>query len=612
MKQFILLFFFLSAQQLSAQHEFDNWFFGSNAGVSFVSGSPVNVTGGMITTNEGCSSMSDGAGNLLFYTDGQTVYDNTHTAMPNGTGLLGDWSSTQSALIVNDPGNSNQYYIFTTDGFVGPDGLRYSIVDMTLNGGLGDITSVKNVALLAPCDEKVTGIRNAAGTGFWIVTHAPSNTSNSYYAYPLTSSGVGAPVISSVGPLYGAFDSFIGCMKISPAGTHIARTMYDEYAGEIAEFDVATGVVSNPATYTAPANDVMYGVEFSATGNVLYMMSGDYIPSKLFQFDMLAGTTTAIAATGTVLDVDQSQRSGAIQIASDNKIYVSHSGTTSLGIINDPEVLGAGCNYVQNGHTLLSTTNIGLPNALSGLTPLAPVALFVSPNHICPGTCTDFTNLSQHASSFIWTFTGANPSTSVDVNPTNICYNSPGTYPVSLIATNSIGSDTLTLNNYITVYPYPPPQGIMQSGDTLFANQGSAGYQWFYGGVLIPGATDYFYVATQSGDFNVVCTDANGCEVEAVIFDVIAKVSETDNTEEISLFPNPANGVLEIRIPEGHQGSFEISIYNILGEMVLPVTSFSIGRDQTAKADVSALTAGMYWLQVTVLDKTMRSRFLKN
>src|SRR5690349_13682807 len=190
MKQFLLVAGLLAVQSLSAQHEFDNWYFGQNAGVSFVSGSPVNLSGGQITTNEGCSSMSDGAGNLLFYTDGQNVYDKNHTLMPNGTGLLGNWSSTQSALITADPGNVNQYYIFTTDGFQGPNGLRYSIVDMTLNGGNGDIGTVKNVQLMNFSDEKVTGIRNASGNGFWIVSHGPSNTSNEYYAFPLTAAGI--------------------------------------------------------------------------------------------------------------------------------------------------------------------------------------------------------------------------------------------------------------------------------------------------------------------------------------------------------------------------------------------------------------------------------------
>jgi hypothetical protein len=599
MKQLLLVAGLLAVQSLSAQHEFDNWFFGTNAGVSFVSGVPVNLAGGQLNTLEGCSSISDGAGNLLFYSDGQSVWDKNHTIMPNGLGLLGASSSTQSALIVGDPGNANQYYLFTTDDFLGPDGLRYSIVDMTLNGGNGDIGPVKNVQLLSVCDEKVTAIRNSSSNGFWVVTHGPSNTSNSYYAYPLTASGIGAPVISSVGPLFSTGLSYIGCLKISPAGNYIARAMYDEYAGEIAQFDNATGMVSNPATYNAPAQDVIYGVEFSATGNVLYMMSGDYVPSKLFQFDMTAGSTSAIVATGTVLDDDNTERSGAIQIASDNKIYVSHSASNSLGVINDPDVLGLGCNYVRNGFVLTNMTAIGLPNAISGLTPLPPIAVFSSPNHLCPGTCTDFTDHSQHATSYVWSFPGANPSVSTDPNPTNICYNSPGSYSVSLIVTNSVGSDTLTLNNYITVFPAPPPQGILQNGDTLFANQGAVTYQWFFNGNIISGATSYYYVAPQSGNYSVVAADENACEVEAVINNVIATTNQlTKDSWQLAIYPVPVNDKLNIHSDAFKATSIEVSVYNMLGEVVFQPAIIDVDNNKTAHADISSLAAGMYSVKV--------------
>ena len=92
---------------------------------------------------------------------------------------------------------------------------------------------------------------------------------------------------------------------------------------------------------------------------------------------------------------------------------------------------------------------------------------------ICPGTCTDFTNFSVNASSYQWFFPGANPSVSTDVNPSIICYNIPGVYDVSLIATNGNLTDTMLLSNYITVYPFPAAQGITQNGDTLTAIQGA-------------------------------------------------------------------------------------------------------------------------------------------
>ena len=118
------------------QLESNNWYFGSNAGITFSSGAPVALTNGALTTTEGVATISDGSGNLLFYTNGVTVWNRNHLTMTNGTGLFGDGSSTQSAIIVKQPGNTNIYYVFTSDNDAGPNGICYSIVDMNLSLGL--------------------------------------------------------------------------------------------------------------------------------------------------------------------------------------------------------------------------------------------------------------------------------------------------------------------------------------------------------------------------------------------------------------------------------------------------------------------------------------------
>ncbi len=249
-----------------------------------------------------------------------------------------------------------------------------------------------------------------------------------------------------------------------------------------------------------------------------------------------------------------------------------------------------------------------------------PVALFNAPNHICSGTCIDFNNLSMNATSYQWSFAGAIPAVSTDVNPTGICYNTPGTYDVELIASNSNTSDTLFLANFITVYPNPPPQGIIQSGDTLFANQGAGSYQWYYNGVVIPGATDYFYVAPQVGDYNVVATDANGCEVEAAIFDVVAGLtSALSQGEGVNLYPNPVTDKITIHnsqdkgetAPQGVLRTIEISIYNVIGEKVFPVSLQTANRTLPTVLDVSSLNPGLYFLEVITNEKIVRGRFLK-
>ena len=137
---------------------------------------------------------------------------------------------------------------------------------------------------------------------------------------------------------------------------------------------------------------------------------------------------------------------------------------------------------------------------------------------VCPGTCTNFTNLSTNATSYHWTFAGGNPSTSTASDPQNICYNAPGIYSVTLIATNANGSDTLTINNFIRIYPFPPGLGVTVHGDTLFATQGFVHYQWYHNFVPVPGDTLLWHVAIPDGTHSPVATDSNGCEVEAVSF----------------------------------------------------------------------------------------------
>jgi PKD repeat protein len=246
-----------------------------------------------------------------------------------------------------------------------------------------------------------------------------------------------------------------------------------------------------------------------------------------------------------------------------------------------------------------------------------PVALFSAPNHICPGTCTDFTNNSTNATNFQWSFPGGVPFSSTDAAPQGICYNSPGSYSVSLIATNINGSDTLMLNNYVVVYPYPPPQGITQHGDTLFANTGAVSYQWYFNGIIISGATGYYYIASASGNYNVVATDVNGCEVEAVIFDVIASVPLGTGSGPRAIFPNPGRDKITIHIPKaagtqvtsGTAG--EISIYNTIGKVVLAVSLPAAYSTLPIEVDIHTLSCGMYILELSSDGKIFRQKFVK-
>lgn len=354
-----LLLFLLGIFSVSmAQKEADKWFFGSGAALDFTSGSPVVITSPMYTS-EGTAAVSDAAGKLRFFTNGVDVYDSTKTIMSNGTGLMGDISTTQSALIVPNPASSAQYYIFTA-GADGAGDFRYSIVDMTLNGGLGDVmTANKNILLTDSVTEKIAAIRDGAN-GIWIVTHIWGT--NQFYSYHLTTSGLLPPVITSVGTVHNTsvIQNTYGQLKFNNCGTRLACAVGYQDIVELFDFNLTTGVVSNPMTINM--SDNVYGVEFSPSGTYLYATS--YFTScKLAQFDISLATLPLILASKVPLSATDDLY--GLQLGPDGKIYLSRSfGTPFLGVINNPEVSGFGCNYVENGLDL-DPSFFGVNGALS-------------------------------------------------------------------------------------------------------------------------------------------------------------------------------------------------------------------------------------------------------
>jgi hypothetical protein len=228
---------------------------------------------------------------------------------------------------------------------------------------------------------------------------------------------------------------------------------------------------------------------------------------------------------------------------------------------------------------------------------------------VCSGSCINIINNSQSYSTYQWIFEGGNPSTSNDFNPQNICYSEPGFYDITLIATRCGSTDTLIMTNMITVTPLPS-QSIQQSGDTLFSNTGFATYQWYFNDTLIVGATNYFYLATVSGNYTVISIDSNGCQAEDSIFVLVTAVLPLSfhNENAIKSYPNPVSSTLFIAIPASVQ-SATVKIYNIVGEAVKIIQQEI--KDRIISVDVSNLSSGMFLLEVSSAEKVLRSKFVK-
>ncbi|MBI2259442.1 MAG: gliding motility-associated C-terminal domain-containing protein [Flavobacteriia bacterium] len=374
----ILVNFIFLTNIIIAQGESKNWYFGYNAGINFSSGTAIALNNSAMSTDEGSASISDANGNLLFYTDGVTIYDRNHNIMQNGTGLLGSPSSTQSGVIIQKPGYTNLYYIFTTTLIGQMDGLRYSEVDINLNDGLGAVTANKNILLHTPTCEKITGIRHQNNVDIWIVSRDVN--ASQFRSFLITQNGVDpTPVLSNIGLYISENQSLeAGQMKAYLGGKKIATATYSNGVFELFDFDNQTGTLSN-AIELSGTSGAAYGVEFSPDGSKLYgsVATGSFIgyppTENLYQWNLCAGTGSAgdiIASMQVVFSgATTDQGLASMQLAPDGKIYVARyhgvpgSESQFLGVINNPNELGILCNYVDEGFFLGGqTSSMGLPN----------------------------------------------------------------------------------------------------------------------------------------------------------------------------------------------------------------------------------------------------------
>ena len=382
MKKFLIIILFLPLFCFG-QKQGNIWYFGDHAGLDFNSGSPVVINNGQVGLidcspfgtchAEGSAIICDSSGALLFYCDGSTAWNKNHQIMLNGDSLLSTISSTQSSLIVPQPGSSRYFYLFTTDDFFAHNlqyGFRYSIIDICLDNGLGGIINgEKNLLLLDTVTEKLTGVRHANGVDYWIIVH--KFHSDAFHCYRLSSTGIIDTVISHVGsvhPIEGANTwTAVGQLKASPNGQKLALVNGNATPAiaEYFDFDNNTGIVSNVVSIQTNPLWSYYGVSFSPDNSKLYIAC-NLNGNGVYQFDLSAGggNPTAVVASKTL--VAGTYNYLGLQLATDGKIYVARSpfvGNSYLGVISSPNNAGTSCNYVDaaidlNGHA----ASYGFPN----------------------------------------------------------------------------------------------------------------------------------------------------------------------------------------------------------------------------------------------------------
>jgi hypothetical protein len=310
-----------------AQLENANWCFRNYAKVNF---GGVTPTVGLSSCGSGnifsgsSASVSNNAGQLLFYTDGVRVYDKNNVLMPNGNNIGGysyyGGGAFQGTVIVQKPNSSRYYYIFTVNQRHtavfnnGNSGFYYSVVDMCANGGNGDIVSGMNkIALrnqngepidfnyitntgLKITEHRVTTTSNNDGTKIWLSFFTQIETNNGYkryaYQYLISENGINntpdgfSPYPNTHLLLNDAnFPGTVpgnsavwGNIKFSPNSMYLCDA--NTSAVTLYNFNNQTGVLGfNRNVYftTLPslADHAGMGVEFSPNSQLLYFSTID-------------------------------------------------------------------------------------------------------------------------------------------------------------------------------------------------------------------------------------------------------------------------------------------------------------------------------------------------
>jgi len=465
-----------------AQSEQNIWAFGEGAGLNFNVAGPASYSDNLFPGNEGCASVCNASGTMLFYSNGLWVWDKYNHLMPALTGGVPGYTwpiatsvgypplmpytgtaATQAAAICNVPAHPGKYYLFSLNS---SGQLFYSEIDTTLDAGTGDLVSSKmGIYIASGLTEKMTVIKGC--NNIWLVVR--SQIANQYKAYEINDTGIVlTPKISSIGSLPLSWYQ-CGVTKFSPDGTKMAAACNYSSSNkggiELYDFDYRTGILSNARVLDSSSTDgYYYGACFSPDNTKLYATTSSYniggtiYPGKVKQFNVSLGTTAAIIASNTLLYTDtatQTRDLGDLKRGIDGKIYISSRNATSVSVymhdIGSPNVAGLGCGFVPNAISLPTGSWLykGLPNDVVILNNPDTIKT-VSNLSACFTDSISITVLDTLGKDYTWQDNTSAKSITVHVNGVySVGYvNSNCKYQVDIFDINFVHVPVISLNSY--------------------------------------------------------------------------------------------------------------------------------------------------------------------
>ncbi|WGD35296.1 T9SS type B sorting domain-containing protein [Olleya sp. YS] len=451
-----------------AQNETNHWYFGNYSGIDFNNGQFTTLSDGSMSTPAGCASISDSNGDLLFYTNGQTVWNKNHEVMTNGNDLNAEIENNQSCIIIPDPSDINNYYILTTR--INPDygGVFYSKVVFNAQNPLGFIFT-KNNRITTTSTERITAVyspetNSYKAVGLGKVGGSSEPTFNALFVINVGTLGT-APLnnitLENTITLQETYYTTLGPIKFSPNGQLIAiGDSSSSSSVYIYDFNPLTNSASYQQSFNAGYifNPIpVEGLEFSADSEYLYITGNLFGTAYLHQYIV---NSSASFNEKILLATSQSINFGALQLASDSKIYMANYATDSpyhlntLGVIHSPEDPDD-INFEPSSITLVNSASTkGLPNFVTSYFRNRIIA-----KDDCFYETIDF-SLDAYGpiTSANWEFGDGNTATGL--NPSHQ-YTQSGTYIVRAVIT--VGTNQIELFKKIKAHPV----ATMTDGYTL-------------------------------------------------------------------------------------------------------------------------------------------------
>ncbi len=331
--------------------------------------------------------------------------------------------------------------------------------------------------------------------------------------------------------------------------------------------------------------------------NICYSTPGTYdvtlIVTNSFGSDTI--TLSSFITVNTAPTANISQSNDTLYSSAGNSYQWYTGGNAINGATNDFYVPST-----EDFYSVVITDANGCTAADTIFFSLSPQTSFAaSDTTICQKFCMDFFDQSgNNPSTWKWSFPGGVPSSSSQQNPTQICYNNPGVYDVTLITTNSFGSDTLVLAGYITVYSTPAFPTITVTGDILTSSYASS-YQWQFNSVDIPGATNQSYTATETGYYTVIITDENGCVSSTTVFVEVTGVESIEDDFGFFVYPNPSNGNFTLEFSANISGVVLIEVIDMLGQKIF-ASEEKISSATKKEIQLTNISNGIYFIRFQI------------